>query len=86
MRPKYNFDYTQAKRGKYHRRLLEEGSSMVVLEADVARPFRDSAAVNDALRSLLSLTRETQRLTAPQKASTRKRSPAPRTRPVADRG
>lgn len=34
-----------------------------MLEPDVAKAFVDSAAVNDALRSLLNLTRTTQRLT-----------------------
>jgi hypothetical protein len=34
-----------------------------MLEPDVARAFADSAAVNDALRSLLDLTKTTQRLT-----------------------
>lgn len=34
-----------------------------MLEPDVAKAFTDSAAVNDALRSLLDLTRTTQRLT-----------------------
>ncbi len=34
-----------------------------MLEPDVAKAFVDSASVNDALRSLLDLTRTTQRLT-----------------------
>jgi len=63
LRPEYNFDYTKAARGKYFKRLLEEGANVVVLEPDVAKAFGNSAAVNDALRSLLDLTRATQRLT-----------------------
>jgi len=63
LRPEYNFDYTKAARGKYFKRLLEEGANVVVLEPDVAKAFGNSAAVNDALRSLLDLTRSTQRLT-----------------------
>jgi len=63
LRPEYDFDYSKAVRGKYYRRLLEEGANVVVLEPDVARAFGDSAAVNDALRSLLDLTHSTQRLT-----------------------
>jgi hypothetical protein len=86
IRPEYGFDYAKAVRGKYYRRLLKEGSNVVVLEADVARAFRASAAVNDALRSLLSLARETQRLTAPPSGSICKQPPAPRTRPAAERG
>ena len=63
LRPEYNFDYSKAVRGKYYKRLIEEGSNVIVLEPDVAEAFRDSAAVNEALRSLLDLTRSTQRLT-----------------------
>jgi len=63
MRPEYNFDYSTAVRGKYYRRLLKEGSNVVVLDPDVARAFRSSAAVNDALRSLLQVSEVTRRLT-----------------------
>ena len=63
LRPEYNFDYSKAVRGKYFKRILEEGANVVVLEPDVAKAFGNSAAVNDALRSLLDLTRSTQRLT-----------------------
>jgi hypothetical protein len=63
LRPEYNFDYSNAVRGKYYKRLLDEGSNVVVLEPDVAKAFHDSASVNEALRSLLDLTRSTQRLT-----------------------
>ena len=63
LRPEYNFDYSKAVRGKYYKRLMEEGSNVIVLEPDVAKAFRDSASVNEALRSLLDLTRSTQRLT-----------------------
>jgi hypothetical protein len=64
LRPEYDFDYSKAIRGKYYRRLLDEGSNVVILEADVAKVFRDSASVNEALRSLLELTRSTKRLTS----------------------
>ncbi|MEK6690021.1 MAG: hypothetical protein AABY78_01820 [Nitrospirota bacterium] len=63
LRPEYNFDYSKAVRGKYYKRILEEGANVVMLEPDVAKAFVDSAAVNDALRSLLDLTRTTRRLT-----------------------
>jgi len=63
LRPEYDFDYSKAVRGKYHKRLMAEGANIVMLEPDVARAFVDSAAVNDALRSLLDLTKTTQRLT-----------------------
>jgi hypothetical protein len=64
MRPEYNFDYATAIRGKYYRRLLKEGANVAVLEPDVADAFRDSAAVNAALRSLIKLAETTRRLTA----------------------
>jgi hypothetical protein len=64
MRPEYEFDYSTAIRGKYYRRLLKEGANVVVLEPDVAKAFRSSAAVNEALRSLLRMSEATRRLTA----------------------
>ena len=63
LRPEYNFDYSKAVRGKYYKRILSEGANVVMLEPDIAEAFVDSAAVNDALRSLLDLTKTTQRLT-----------------------
>jgi len=63
LRPEYDFDYSKGVRGKYCRRLLQEGANVVVLEADIAKAFGDSAVVNEALRSLLDLSRSTQRLT-----------------------
>jgi hypothetical protein len=63
LRPEYDFDYSKAVRRKYHKRLMAEGANIVMLEPDVAKAFVDSAAVNDALRSLLDLTKTTQRLT-----------------------
>ncbi len=63
LRPEYNFDYSKAVRGKYYKRILEDGANVVMLEPDVAKAFVDSAAVNAALRSLLDLTKTTQRLT-----------------------
>jgi hypothetical protein len=59
----YAFDYSKAVRGKYYRRLIAEGSNVAVLEPDVAAAFRDSAAVNEALRSLLEVSETTRRLT-----------------------
>ncbi len=64
MRPEYDLDYCKAVRGKYYRRLLEEGANVAVLEPDVAKAFRDSAAVNEALRSLLRMSEATRRLTS----------------------
>jgi hypothetical protein len=63
MRPEYDFDYSTAVRGKYYRRLLKEGANVVVLDPDLAEAFRTSAAVNEALRSLLEVSESTRRLT-----------------------
>lgn len=63
LRSEYDFDYSKAVRGKYYKRLLDEGANVVMLEPDVAKAFSDSETVNDALRSLLVLTKTTQRLT-----------------------
>ena len=63
LRPEYKFDYSKAIRGKHFKQLLEEGSNVIVLEPEIAQAFTNSAAVNDALRSLLEITRSTQRLT-----------------------
>lgn len=64
MRSEYEFDYSKAVRGKYYRRLLKEGANVVVLEPDIAKAFRSSAAVNEALRSLLRVSEATRRLTS----------------------
>lgn len=64
MRAEYDFDYSKAVRGKYYRRLLKEGANVVVLEPDIAKAFRSSAAVNEALRSLLRMSEATRRLTS----------------------
>ena len=50
MRPEY--DFSGAVRGKYHKRYLE-GTNVVVLEPDVAKRFKNSASVNEALRTYL---------------------------------
>ena len=68
MRPEYDLDYSTAVRGKYYRRLLEEGANVAVLDPDVAKAFRSSAAVNEALRSLLKMSETTRRLTSRSRA------------------
>ena len=76
MRPEYEFDYSTAVRGKYYRRLLKEGANVVVLDPDVARAFRDSEAVNEALRSLLRMSEATRRLTTRSSGRPRQRRAA----------
>ena len=64
VRAEYNFDYSKAERGKYFKRLLKEGSNVVVLDRDVAKIFPDSAAVNKALRSVMK-SRKPRRVSRP---------------------
>ena len=76
MRPEYEFDYSTAVRGKYYRRLLQERANVVVLDPDVAKAFRDSEAVNEALRSLLRMSEATRRLTKRSSGRPRQRRAA----------
>ena len=52
MRPEY--DFSGGVRGKHHK-AYQEYTNVVLLEPEVARVFRDSAAVNRALRMLIDL-------------------------------
>lgn len=45
------YDFSKGVRGKHHE-AYRRGTNIVVLEPDVARVFRDSAAVNGALRAI----------------------------------
>jgi hypothetical protein len=72
LRPEYDFDYSKAVRGKYYRRLIDEGSNVVILDPDIAKAFGNSTSVNEALRSLLELTRSTKRLTSRSTARSKK--------------
>lgn len=63
LQPEYHFDYSKAVRGKYYKRILKEGTNVVVLEPDVAKAFPNSAAVNNALRVVLKAGQAAQRLT-----------------------
>ena len=58
MRPEY--DFAKAIRGKYLER-YQRGTNVVLLEPDVARVFKDSDAVNEALRGLLKVAGQVQR-------------------------
>ena len=48
------YDIRGGVRGKYYER-YRQGTNVVLLDPDVAQVFRDSAAVNDALRTLVSV-------------------------------
>ncbi len=53
MRPEY--DFSKGVRGKYYKRVMES-SNVVVLAPDVAASFKNSRAVNRALRNLLHVS------------------------------
>ena len=55
LQPEY--DFTGATRGK-HSEAYAQATNVVLLDSDVAEVFKDSAAVNEALRLLLRLARE----------------------------
>lgn len=54
MRPEY--DFSSGVRGKHHDAYMQ-GTNVVLLEPDVAEAFKDSAAVNAALRVLAEVAR-----------------------------
>ena len=55
LRPEY--DFSGGVRGK-HYEAYRKGTNVVFLDPDVARVFKDSASVNQALRLLLNLAKE----------------------------
>ena len=48
------YDFSGGVRGKYYKRYLE-GTNVVVLEPDVAKRFKNSDSVNQALRTYLKI-------------------------------
>ena len=88
MRPEY--DFSRGVRGRHHR-AYQTGTNVVFLEPDIAAVFPDSAAVNQALRLLVRLSKTTtiagrrtkKALKAPSSA---RRTGKPRLRPRTARG
>src|SRR5712692_10947713 len=70
MRPEY--DFSGAVRGKYYER-YRQGTNVVLLDPDIAAVFRDSAAVNDTLRLLVSLAKA--KVAVQRPTGRRRRSP-----------
>jgi hypothetical protein len=66
---KKEYDFSKGERGKFFRPDAELNLP-VYLEPDVAKAFRNSAAVNEALRSLLRISATTRRLTRPSSGRT----------------
>src|SRR3989442_1569657 len=54
------YDFSRGVRGKYARRYVA-GTNIVVLDPDVAKVFRDSRSVNQALRALTIIARQQRR-------------------------
>lgn len=50
------YDFSSGARGKHHE-AYRRGTNVVLLEPDVAEVFKDSAAVNAALRALAQVAR-----------------------------
>jgi len=50
MLPEYNFDYLKAKNNRF---AINQAPVTVTLDADLAEIFKDSKAVNRALRAIL---------------------------------
>ena len=66
------YDFSGAVRGKYYER-YRQGTNVVLLDPDVAAVFRDSAAVNDTLRLLVSLAQA--KAAGQRRSGRRRRSP-----------
>jgi hypothetical protein len=50
------YDFSGGVRGKFYREYMK-GTNVGLLDADVAEVFRDSEAVNQALRTLITIVR-----------------------------
>lgn len=58
MQPEYDFSKLKGKMvGKYYKR-YQEGTNIVLLDADVYESFPDSKSVNDALRMLIQIAQK----------------------------
>jgi hypothetical protein len=69
MRPEYKrSDFAKLERGKFFAEVAK-GSSVAILNPEIAKAFPSSEAVNAALQGLLTLTEQTARLTARPKRS-----------------
>ncbi len=59
MLPEY--DFSSGIRGKYYKRYMQ-GTTVVILDPDVAKIFPDSKSVNQALRGLAKIIHEQKRV------------------------
>lgn len=74
MRAEYKrSDFVKLERSKFFKE-SSKGTSVALIEPKLAKAFPTSEAVNEALRSLLTLADETARITGRSKQTTRKRA------------
>lgn len=76
MRTEYKrSDFGKLERGKFFKEVAK-GTSVVLLDPQLAKAFPTSEAVNKALHGLLSLTEQTARITSRSSRAARKRAAA----------
>ena len=76
MRTEYKrSDFGKLERGKFFKEVAK-GTSVVLLDPQLAKAFPTSEAVNKALSGLLSLTEQTARITSRSSRAARKRAAA----------
>jgi hypothetical protein len=93
LRPEYDLSkLTGAVQGKYYKRATA-GTTLVLLEPDVAAAFPDARTINDVLRAVAKLARTQGRALSPelpnktlQPTSRAQRKPRPPKNPRAARG
>ena len=74
MRSEYKrTDFVKLERGKFFKEVAK-GTSVALIDPQLAKAFPTSEAVNQALRGLLALADETARITGRSKLSPRKRA------------
>ena len=73
LRPEYTrADLGEGVRGKHYAE-FQKGINLISLHADLAKSFPTSESVNEALRTLLKVAADTQRLTKQVSRATRKK-------------
>lgn len=78
MRKEYKrSDFLKLERGKFYAE-AREGTSVALLEPDIAKAFPTSKSVNDALHGLLSIAEEASRITSASSGRRGKRGGASR--------
>jgi hypothetical protein len=75
-RPEYKrSDFGNMVRGKYAKR-IQESTNVIVLDPEVAKAFPNDAAVNNALRELISATRSSTKSGSKRKSKTTEKTRA----------